>query len=357
MGGVFNAFTSKDHTGYWIKGTVDKVPTMLDVLSDMVTASKLETVEIEKEKGVIVEEMKMYEDMPQAKVANMYDQLLYDGHPLGRDIIGNESTVKSFTRETFTSYIQKLYHPENAVLVIAGGIKGHLKEMERAIEETFGLWKSVGASASDFAFELYRPTQNKLKLVHTKQTEQAHFVFGYTVDFGFSDEKRYALGLLAAILGGGMSSRLFMEVREKRGLCYYVHTSRDQYAETGSLATAAGVRCDKDTVNQALALIIQEHMKIAAGKDKDRIAADLKRAQTMTKGRLLLSMEDSQSVGGLYATKYLLEHQMADIHESIKKIESVQVEDIIALAADIVIKDRMRVAVVGPFQDGDLVLG
>lgn len=357
MGGVFNAFTSKDHTGYWIKGTVDKVPLMLDVLADMVTAAKLESVEIEKEKGVIVEEMKMYEDMPQAKVSNVYDQLLFDGHPLGRDIIGDEPTVRAFDRETFTSYIQRLYHPDNAVLVIAGGLSKSLQTIEKSIGETFGAWETDQNGSKDYTYDQFISSSAQTqKLIFTKATEQAHFILGYTVDYGFGDDRRYALSLLGSILGGGMSSRLFTEVREKRGLCYYVHTSRDQYAEIGSLATGAGIRCDKKTVNEAIKLIQAEHEKIASGKDRDVLETELARVKTMTKGRLLLGLEDSQSVANMYATKALLEHKMADITETIHKIEVVTLDEIVTQAHEIVTSGRLRLALVGPFQPEDIII-
>ncbi len=363
MGGIFNAFTSKDHTGYWIKGTADKVPLMLDVLADMVTASKLDQVEIDKEKGVIVEEMHMYEDMPQAKVSNVYDELLYGSHPLGMDIIGTQKTVKSFTRQDFVDYIHKLYDPDNAVLVIAGGIASTQKIIEKNIAQTFGHWKPAQKASKDYSYIQYVSDKRQKsnvegrKSIFTKKTEQAHFILGYTTPYGFMDEDKYTLGLLAAILGGGMSSRLFMEIREKRGLCYYVNTSRDMYAETGSLVTSAGVRCDTDTVNEAIKLIIAEHGKIVDGnKIKKELQVELDRVKTMSKGRLLLSLEDSQSVAGMYGNKMLLEQKMADVDEAIQKMLAVTVEDIIDQARKIVIPENLRLAMVGPFAHEDIVI-
>ncbi|MEI6326959.1 MAG: pitrilysin family protein [Candidatus Roizmanbacteria bacterium] len=385
MGGVFNAFTSKDHTGYWIKGTADKVPLMLDVLADMVTASKLDQIEIDKEKGVIVEEMHMYEDMPQAKVSNIYDELLYGSHPLGMDIIGTQKTVKSFDRQDFVNYIHKLYDPDNAVLVIAGGIASTQKVIEHNIAQTFGKWKPAQKASKDYSYIQYVSTTSPKtnvegqkstvtsqdvipdkrsairdlhrKSVFTKKTEQAHFILGYTTPYGFMDEEKYSLGLLAAILGGGMSSRLFMEIREKRGLCYYVNTSRDMYAETGSLVTSAGVRCDKDTVNEAIKLIIAEHHKLVDGnKIKKELQTELDRVKTMSKGRLLLSLEDSQSVAGMYGNKMLLEKKMANVDEAIEKMLSVTVENIIDQAQKIILPENLRLAIVGPFAQEDICI-
>lgn len=352
MGGVFNAFTSKDHTGYWIKGTVDKVGLMLDVLADMVTSSKLESAEIEKEKGVIVEEINMYEDMPQHKVSNVYDALLYPNHPLGMDIAGKPETVKAFNRDHFVDYIQSLYHPDNAVLVISGGIQSSMQEIQQNVKDTFGKWEEGQSISKRYRYDRYMTTESKYSLsAFTKQTEQAHFILGYTMDYGFMDERKYRLGILSAILGGGMSSRLFMEIREKRGLCYYVHTSRDMYEETGSLVTSAGVRCNIDTVNEALKLIVAEHHAVAQTQTEgiDKLATEVARVKSMLKGRFLLGLEDSQTVASLYGGKLLLEGQIVTPDEIIQKIESVRVEDVIAEAQAVVSNDRLQVAIVGPF--------
>ena len=355
MGGVFNAFTSKDHTGYWIKGTVDKTGLMLDVLADMVTSAKLESKEIEKEKGVIVEEINMYEDMPQHKVSNVYDELLYAGHPLGMDIAGSHQTVKSFDRQTFLDYIHRLYHPDNAVLIIAGGIGGTKEHIRSEVEKTYGAWESKQNESKNYKYDQYTTKGNKDNLtVFTKKTEQAHFILGYVTDYGFMDPRKYHLGVLAGILGGGMSSRLFMEIREKRGLCYYVHTARDMYAETGSLATSAGVRNDVGTVNEAIKLIKAEHEKIAMGEDKDRLITEVNRVKEMMKGRLLLGLEDSQAVSSFYGTKLLLEGATIDPYEVIKLIEAVTVDDVVSEAHNVVMENKLRIAVIGPFEKSSI---
>ncbi len=357
MGGVFNAFTAKDHTGYWIKGTVDRVGLMLDVLSDMVISAKLESAEIEKEKGVIIEEINMYEDMPQHKVSNIYDTLIFPHHPLGMDIAGTHQTVRSFDRDTFLSYIHRLYHPDNAVLVISGGIGPTLTSIHDAVAGTFGRWMSVDSQTKDYTYPDFTSTRGEVPLsLYTKSTEQAHFILGYMSDYGFVDERKYAMNVLAGVLGGGMSSRLFMEVREKRGLCYYVHTSKDLYAETGSLATSAGIRCDAKTVSETLALIMQEHEKIADGRDKSVLSAEVDRVKSMLKGRLLLALEDSQTVASFYGTKMLLEGGMQSPEEAIAHIDAVTVDDVVRESQVLVKKDRLRIALIGPFEEGSVTM-
>lgn len=357
MGGVFNAFTSKDHTGYWIKGTADKTGLMLDVLADMISSAKLEDNEIEKEKGVIIEEINMYEDMPQHKVSQVYDAILYPNHSLGMDIAGTHETVKSFGRQDFVNYIQKLYHPDNAVLVVSGGIGKEVERIRDEVAKTFGQWDTGSGVLRQYDFDNYQGAQSKkVSKIHKKNTEQAHFVMGYTTDYGFLDERKYPLAVLAAILGGGMSSRLFVEIREKRGLCYYVHTSRDMYAETGSLVTSAGVRCDSKVVNEALKVIVEQHEMIASGKETDKLQTEIQRVKEMLKGRLLLSLEDSQSVAGFYGNKLLLEGSYLEPQKVIKLLDEVTIEDVISEAKSIVIDDRLRLAVIGPFEEGEIIV-
>jgi predicted Zn-dependent peptidase len=298
----------------------------------------------------------MYEDMPQSKVSNIYDHLLYGAHPLGRTIIGSKETVQSFTRDTFVSYMKKLYHPANAVLVVAGGIGAYFKDIEKAVNKTFGGWRREDTDSSP-KYPEYKPGKRRKKTtVFNKKTEQAHFILGYVTDFGFRDERKYALGSLAAILGGGMSSRLFIEVRERRGLCYYVHTTRDMFAETGSLATAVGVRCDKKTIHEAIELIRLEHQKIIEQtmNNKKLIGEDLKRVKQMLKGRFMLSLENSQAVASFYGEKLLVEGKTMTPEEAISKIDEVTIHDIRSVAQQVIRPENERLALVGPFTVKDM---
>nr|MBP6994398.1 insulinase family protein [Candidatus Woesebacteria bacterium] len=297
------------------------------------------------------------EDMPQSKVSNVYDSLLYPNHPLGMDIAGSHATVKSFNRQHFLDYIHRLYHPDNAVLVIAGGIGNIREKVTAEVESTFGAWQSDQKTSKDYIYDQYVSRNEKKNLtMFTKKTEQAHFVLGYVTDHGFMDARKYRLSILSGILGGGMSSRLFAEIREKRGLCYYVHTSQDLYAETGSMATSAGVRNDVATVNEAIKLIVAEHEKIAQGQDKDTIVKEVSRVKSMLKGRFLLGLENSQSVASFYGMKLLLEGMSIDPHEVIKHIDAVTVEDVISAANHIVQEEKFHLAVVGPFEQSDIII-
>jgi predicted Zn-dependent peptidase len=345
LGGIFNAFTSKDHTGYWIKATANHFETVVDVLSDMIQHSKLEPAEIEKEKGVIVEEINMYEDMPQAKVGDLFEKLMYDGNSLAYEIAGHANTVTKFNRETFTDYMDDLYHPNNAVVVVAGGLN-KTQNYLKIIEDKLGNWKK--GKAGSFESLTVKQAQPKI-YVRNKKTEQAHFALGFPT-FSFFDQKKYPLAVLGTILGGGMSSRLFTEVREKRGLAYYVGTGRQFYSDTGNIVTQAGIAKDINKVKEAIKVTIDEHNKITKGNVGKK---ELDKAKEMIRGRLLLSMEDSFNVAAYYATKKLLQDSVQTPQEEIKELEKVTAEEVVKAASEIFKPEKLNLAVIGPFEEKD----
>ncbi|MEK7597735.1 MAG: pitrilysin family protein [Patescibacteria group bacterium] len=349
MGGHWNAFTSKDYTGYYIKASTDHFPKIIDILSDILLNSLFENKEIEKEKGVIVEEINMYEDTPQRRIGEIFEGLIYKGSPLGFDIAGNKETVTSFDRNTFIDYMNSLYHPNNAVLVVAGGLQGPTLPEGRTlqiIENKFNDWKSGEKST----FEKITKSQTKPQiLVHHKKTEQAHFCLGFPT-FGINDKRRRILSVLITILGGGASSKLFQEVREKKGLCYYISTGAEQYLETGSIVTQAGIAKDVEKVKVAVAATLVEHENMTKGLFSEE---DINRAKEMLKGRLLLSMEDSFNIAHFFGNKKLLENKIETPDEIIQKILSVTKEEVIELSKEIFAKDKLNFAIIGPFEEKD----
>ncbi len=374
-GGIFNAFTSKDHTGYWIKATPEHFEVMVDVLSDMIINPLLSEEEIEREKGVIVEEINMYEDTPQQKVSDIFETLLYGNHPLGLEIAGKKERVKAFNRKTFVDYMKSLYHPKNAVLVVAGGLeksqkskgksrnpegtsfgdhnsKSKIKNNEtikqwnnylEIIEKKFSSWQN--GEKVDFSQITYQQNQPKIAIRY-KKTEQAHFCLGYPT-FGFFDKRRYVLSVLATILGGGMSSRLFLEVRERRGLCYYIHTDKQLYHEIGSIVTQAGIVNNLDKIKEAVSVILKETEKIKKGEVKEE---ELKKAKEMVKGRFLLSLEDTFRVAHFFGAKKLLEDEVIDEKKVIEAIEKVHLEAVVDLAGEIFQPERINFAMIGPYK-------
>ncbi len=348
MGGHWNAFTSKDYTGYYIKASTDHFPKIIDILSDILLNSLFENKEIEKEKGVIVEEINMYEDTPQRRIGEIFEGLMYPNSPLGFDIAGNKKTVTSFDRNTFLDYMNSLYHPNNAVLVVAGGLDQKSKNYLKIIEDKFGNWKN-GQPAT--FIKIKEEQKSPRVLVHHKKTEQAHFCLGFPT-FGIDDKRRHILSVLITILGGGASSKLFQEVREKKGLCYYIGTGAEQYFETGSIVTQAGVAKDIEKVKVAVKATLSEHDNMVKGLFSEE---DIKRAKEMIKGRLLISMENSFNISHFFGNKKLLEKKVETPEEIIKKILLVKKEEIVKLAKEIFVKNKLNFAIIGPFEQKDFL--
>ncbi len=342
LGGIFNAFTSKDHTGYWIKATNQHFDTMTDVLSDMILNSFLLEEELQREKGVIVEELNLYEDTPYRKVGELFEELIYPDNPLGFDIGGTKETVRSFTRKTFTDYMNNLYHPKNAVFVVAGGLDKN-KDYVDLIQDKFKHWQD--GRKGEFSKVIEKQKKPGL-LLRYKKTEQSHFCLGWRA-YSFFDERKYAASLLSVILGGGMSSRLFMEVREKRGLCYYISTGRESYHDVGNFATHAGVTNSLDKVKEAIEVILKEHSKIVK---KEATQTELDKAKEVIKGQMLLSLEDSFNVANFFGTKLILRDQIISPEEYIAKIDSVKLEDIFVAAEHMFKPEKLNLALIGPYK-------
>ena len=346
-GGIFNAFTNKDHTGYWIKSTSEHFERVTDVISDMVLNSFLLPEEIEKEKGVIVEELNLYNDTPYQKVNDIFETLLYDGNPLGLEIGGHKNTVTKFTRKTFTDYMDTFYQPNNAVFVVSGGINStnvSKKEMLDLITAKFKNWKK--GQKKDYLKVIENQKKPNL-IIKYKDTEQSHFVLGFR-SISRENNKKYALAVLSAILGGGMSTRLFKEVRERRGLCYYISTSRSLYNDVGNIYTRAGVTIDLDKTKTAIEVILKEHKKILDGDVK---TDELTRAKEMIKGRFLLSLEDSFEVANYYGEKLLLEGKITETESYLDMLEKVKMDDVMSIAEETFKSENLNLALIGPVKD------
>ncbi len=261
IGGEFNAFTGKEFTGYYVKCAAGTRDVALDVLADMLRNSLFDPEEIDREKGVIVEEMNMYFDTPRDFVGGVYDELLYGDHPLGRDVIGTKESVRAATRETFTSFIDRWYRPERMVVGVGGKIGDGLVER---LEELLG---SIEPRPTGVAAPALGPPNGSPVSVFEKQSDQAHIVLGAR-SFPLGHPDRYVLQLLTSILGGGMSSRLFTEVRERRGLAYYVFSTAAGYVDAGSLYAQAGVDITRidDAVSTIARRAAQDGRRDGAGR-------------------------------------------------------------------------------------------
>lgn len=340
IGGEFNAFTSKETTGYYIKAQSTHVESCLDLLADMLTNSLLSKDEIEKEKGVIVEEINMYEDTPMRNIGDIYESLLYGDTPMGWDTAGTKEVVRSVTKEDFEKYMASLYSPHNMTVLVAGGINGNTESL---VSKYFG---PMSRFDTIVASKVVDKQTKPAVLLKKKKTEQVHIALGVrTIGLDHPDEE--PLEVLAGILGGGMSSRLFNEVREKRGLAYYVRTNSDNYTDCGTLVTTAGV--DKNRTQDAIKVILQEFEKI---KQPGAVSEDeLKKAKEYIKGHFVLDLEDSRSVADYYAHQELLQKRLKTPEDTLKEIDAVTIADIERVAKKYLVQDTMNLAVIGDFED------
>jgi predicted Zn-dependent peptidase len=340
IGGEFNAFTGKESTAYYVRCAAESRDVALDVLFDMLRNSRFDAEEIEREKGVIVEEMNMYLDTPRDFIGGVYELLLYGDQPLGWDIIGHKETVRGATRDTFLSYLGQWYHPERMVVGLAGRIGDDAVERVASLLGDMPLTKTGAPSP-------FRPHDDGRVKVFTKQSDQAHVILGVP-SYPLEHPDRYALQLVATVLGGGMSSRLFTEVRERRGLAYYVFGANHSYTDAGSLYSQAGV--DINRIDEAVSTISAELKAMAAAPVP---ADELEKARAFAKGRFVLQLENPQGLILFGLRKEVLEGRAPDPEEVLAGVSAVTVEDVRRVAQDIVADERLRLAVIGPFDDAE----
>jgi predicted Zn-dependent peptidase len=342
IGGEFNAFTGKEYTGYYVKCAADFRDTALDVLVDMLRHSKFAEDEIEREKGVIVEEMNMYYDTPRDFIGGVYEELLFGDQPLGWDIIGRKETVRSAKRDTFLDYTSRWYTPERMVV----GLGGNLGDDPVArIDELLGDLEA-SRTANPAAAEVQAANGPRLKL-HHKQSDQAHLCLGVP-SYPLDHPDRYSLQLLATVLGTGMSSRLFTEVRERRGLAYYVFAINHSYTDTGSLYSQAGV--DIKRADEAVETIVHELRRIV----EERVEpAELEKSRNLAKGRFLLQLESPQGMIMFGLRREVLEGEAVDPDDVQAGLDAVTAEDVQRVAQDVIGRNGLNLALIGPFEDAE----
>lgn len=343
MGGEFNAATSKEWTNFYIKAGRENLETSMDILSDMVLNPLMEKEEIEREKGTIIQEIRMYEDTPMMHIGDVFEGLIFGGNQLGMDTAGSEKTVRGIKREDFVAYRNAHYRPEDMLLTISGGIRE--KEALALADKYFKVPIFKGSSFKSKEFE---PDQKKPRfLLKTKKSEQAHLILGFTAD-GRGYKKRFAQSLLASILGGGMSSRMFIEVRERRGLAYSVHTSTERFQEIGYIGTYAGVNVAK--ADEAVKVILDQCYGFASKKypvSKD----ELEKAKGYLKGGLALALENTRDVGTFFGDQELFGQEVLTPEDVYKKLDAVTLEEVNFEAKKIFTPERLNLAIIGPFKD------
>lgn len=346
LGSVYNAFTSKDRTAYYAKVSSRYLDTALDVISDIYLNSTLPGKEIAKERGAIIQEIDMYEDMPMRTIDNVFDELIFGGeHPLGRTILGPKENIRTFMRKDFANYLKHHYTPENTVVCVAGAISPN--KVLGAVKKSFGrIKKNPGPK-----FVPFESMQVGARVaIKEKKTDQTQLMIGVPA-YPYAHKDEYVLEVLSTILGGGMSSRLFLEVREKRGLAYSVHAMVEKYPDTGYLAVQAGVEHGK--LEKAVSTILAEFRKIKNVKVSD---AELKKAKAHIKGTLTLALETSDAVAAHAATSLISLGKIRPLEEIIKGIDKVKAGDIQRVAKDILRTEGLNLAIIGPHLRKDILL-
>ncbi|MBI2574064.1 MAG: insulinase family protein [Candidatus Wildermuthbacteria bacterium] len=341
IGGAFNAFTGEDYTGYYAKVNKEHFDLALEWVSDIFLHSLLPAPELEKEKGVVIEEINMYRDNPASHVQSLWTKVLYGDQPAGWDIAGTKETVSRLTRVALASYMKSQYVASNTVVALSGNI-----DVEKAKRKTSALFRSIPVSSFRVKQQVAENQKNPQTLVEFRKTDQTHFVLG-TRAFGLLDSRRYAQAVLATALGGMMSSRLFVKIREQLGLAYYVSTTSETTPETGYVATSAGVR------NGEAAMAVKEIIKeYQALKTRLIPLSELQKAKDNLLGKLAIGLEASDTRASFHAMQELLERKISTLDAVYDRIKKVRSSDLRRLAQEIFRPDRLNLALLGPFEDG-----
>ncbi len=342
VGGHLNAFTTKECTCYYAKVLDEHFPLALDVLTDMLFESKFSAEDIDRERNVILEEIKMYEDAPDELVHDIFAATLWEGHVLGKPIIGQEDIIRSVDRETILAYYRQYYVPRNMVIAVAGHIDHEV--VKEAVWGAFAQQSGVAPIKN-----LLLPEPKIGVSCKNKDTEQIHLCIG-APGLPLGHENIYVFQLLNTILGGGISSRLFQEIREQRGLVYSVYSYHSSYHDSGVFCIYAGL--SKQNVEPALSLILGEIEKVL----QHGVTADeLGRAKEQTKGNLLLSLESVNTRMSRMGKSQLYLGKVLPPEEVLSKVEQVSQEDILALANAMLTLDKFSIASVGPWDDCELL--
>lgn len=347
IGADFNAFTGKEYTGFYVKAASRHMELAVEVVSDMLYSSKLRSEDIEREKGVICEEINMYNDLPQRKVAELFDRAMYGDVGLGRRIDGTHEVVKSFTRVDFVRHMKTWYGLDNSVVVVAGNKKSVDRSLP-LVTDLFSVGEKFGRTTEEkvLGFEDHGDIQLTVK---SKKSDQAHLALGFP-SYSMQDKDRYVLSVLATILGGNMSSRLFTEVREKRGLAYYARIDVDRFQDTGSMSAVEGV--DVNRVDEAVKVTLQVFTDVSKDGKKGVTEEELARAKEYLSGSLLLSMEGSRNTAQYWAQRVVLGDEVIGPEEVLKRVRAVSREDVVRVARDVINPEKLVFSLVGPFEDG-----
>lgn len=339
IGAQSNAFTSTEYTGYYAKAEHRYLPKILDVVTDIYLNPTFPETELEKEKGVIIEEINMYEDMPHRKVAEIFEELLYGDQPAGWPIIGNKENVKKMTRKDLVSYRNAHYVASSTLVVVSGKMNE-----KNVIEEVKKKFADISTGKKDDKKKVKESQKTPQVKIEFKKTDQTHFVLGFRA-LDTHDKRNWALAVLSTVLGKGMSSRLFIKMREELGICYYVRSSVSTATDHGYFSIGAGV--GNKRAKEAVQVLCEELKKI---KTHSITSAELKKAKDFMIGNLALDLESSDDYADFYGFQEIYREPLLTREDHVRKIEAVTVKDVENVMATIFQKKGMNLAVIGPYK-------
>ena len=340
LGGIYNAFTSQEYTGYFAKVSASHFELVLDWVSDIFLNSTLPEKELQKEKGVIIEEINMRQDHPMEYVQTLWMNLLYGDQPAGWDIAGTKETVSNISRQKLLNYMNSQYVASNTIISIAGRIDKKL-----ALEKTKKYFSKIKTTKPEGKAKVRDRQSQANLLLESKKTDQTHLCLGARA-FNLFHPFRYVQEVLAVILGGMMSSRLFEEIRSKLGIAYYISTAAESNPDTGFLFTQAGF--DNNQLEKGISTILKEYKKISQRKVPQK---ELKKAKDYLKGKTTLLLESSDAQASFYAGQELLENKILTPEQIFKKIDKIRENDILKVAREIFKPEKLNLALIGPFED------
>lgn len=342
LGAKMNAFTSYDYTGYYIKCPKEKFEEAFEILSDMFLNSLFRQKDIDKEKGVILEELRMYEDQPMDKVYSVFGQLLFGEHPLGRDILGTEKTVSNLAQSAFKEFISKYYNAKNTVISVAGGVEE--KKVFDLVEKYFGKFDTGIANEVVQKFVPDGIQRQKISNVK-KEISQSHLLLGAFVPGRVETEKKYRIKLANTILGRGFSSRLFQEIRERQGLAYYVYSDVTRFEEIGDIKIAMGVENSK--AQSAVDGVLKQLEVMKKGTFSDE---EIVRAKNYSIGSLSLDLESTNQVALWYGSQLLLENKIEEVAQVKDLIQNVNKDTIVSICNEVLNVESLYLAGVTPYE-------
>lgn len=340
IGAQNNALTSFEYTGYYAKAHAKHTERLIDVISDIYIHSTFPSAEIEKERGVIIEEINMYEDMPQRKVWDVYTQLLYGDQPMGRTISGTKEFIKSVQREDFVQYRTQHYVASATTIVVSGNIVP--QKILKVIDKAFA---RISKKKKTPKLKIIEKQVKPAIAIHHKETDQTHLVLGVRT-FPVGNSKNTALQVLNAVLGEGMSSRLFQRLREEMGVGYYVRSGSDEYTDHGYLVVSTGV--DRTRVTEVVTAILQELNRL---KTELVSTQELEKAKECIIGRLSMGLESSDAVAEFVGSQYVQKKKIETPKDIEKRIRAITPRDVQKLAREIFVNESLNLAIVGDKKD------